>query len=94
MEYRKKAHHRHKKPFSASGALLLQPRNKGDAPFWEGTLVGVEAENPLEAVARRQEATELNRIGCDHWSLGTDESQGSWGGDPVLNPCSGSHEEV
>lgn len=66
----------------------------GDALFWEGTLVGVEAENPLETVARRQEATELNRVGCGHWSLRTDESQGSWGGDPELNPCSGSRKEA
>lgn len=72
----------------------MQPRSRGDALFWEGTLVGVEAEKPLEAVARRQEATGLNRVGCGHWSPEIDESQGSWGGDPELNPCSGSHKEA
>lgn len=51
----------------------------------------MEAEKPQEAVARRQEATELNRVGCSYWSLGTDESQGSWGGNLVLKPCPGSH---
>lgn len=94
MDYRKKPHHRHGRPFPASGASLVQPRSTGDALFWGGTLVGVEAEKPLEAVARRQEATGLNRVGCGHWSPGIDESQGSWGGDPELNPCSGSHKEA
>lgn len=76
------------------GIAAAAEKQGGGALFWEGTLVGVEAENPLETVARRQEATELNRVGCGHWSPGTDESQGSWGGDPELNPCSGSHKEA